>query len=127
MKIRELSDEVEYVKMLGDKSKNQGEDAKNKLKIYQEENMKLSETRKIYEEKINSNLLIINSQRNIIKEKDNQIKFLQEESKNFEGFQVEKPKMEKKIADFSKQITAFKEGLEYFSINLGVRTKELRI
>jgi hypothetical protein len=94
------------------KIKLQFEDAREKLKHYQEENIKIMEQKKYLEEKQTTTKLTSHSIKSAIKDKDNEINKLREDYKILEEFRVEKPKLEKKISDQHKQIVMLKEDQE---------------
>lgn len=102
-------EESEYYKTITNKIKSQLEDTKDKMKFYQEENLKIMEQKKNLEEKQNFNKFASNSFKSQIQSKENEINILKEEMKNSEAFLHEKPKLEKRILDLQKQNIGLKE------------------
>ncbi len=112
MKLKETFDEKEYYKNLMMKIKHQYEDSKEKLRYYQEENLKIMEQKKLLEDKNSNNKLASNSIKSAIKDKDSEITKLKEEYKSLEDYKLEKPKLEKKLSDLQKQVSSLKEDQE---------------
>lgn len=94
------------------KIKHQFEDSKEKLRHYQEENYKIMEQKKILEDKNSNNKLASNSIKSAIKDKDSEIIKLKEEYKSLEDYKIEKPKLDKRLADLQKQVASLKEDQE---------------
>ena len=92
--------------------KNQLDDMKDKMKFYQEENMKIMEQKKSLEEKQNFNKFASQSFKSQLKEKENEVLNLREEIKFYEAYKQEKPKMEKKLAELVKQSSSLKDDQE---------------
>ena len=92
--------------------KNQLDDMKDKMKFYQEENMKIMEQKKSLEEKQNYNKFASQSFKSLVKEKENEVLTLREEMKFYETYKQEKPKMEKKLADLLKINSSLKDDNE---------------
>lgn len=110
--MKQAIEEKENFKKLVNKINNQLEDVREKLKHYQEENIKIIEHKKVLEEKNSSFKIASNSIKTAIKEKENELTNLKEDIKNVEIFKVEKPKLEKKIQDLHKQINTLKDDQE---------------
>lgn len=96
---------------------NQLDDAREKIKHYQEDNIKIFELKKALDEKNFSRKIASQTIKSAMKEKDNELTSLKEEIKNFEIFSQEKPKLEKKIQELHKQIGSLKDDQEYLSLN----------
>lgn len=94
------------------KIKLQFEDSKEKLRHYQDENLKMIEQKKILEDKNSNNKIASQSIKSAIKDKDSEIMKLKEEYKSLEEFKIEKPKLDKRLGDLQKQVFNLKEDQE---------------
>lgn len=94
------------------KIKLQFEDSKEKLRHYQDENLKMMEQKKILEDKNSNNKIASQSIKSAIKDKDSEIMKLKEEYKSLEEFKIEKPKLDKRLGDLQKQVSILKEDQE---------------
>ena len=110
--MKELLEENEYYKTITNKFKSQLDETKDKMKFYQEENLKIMEQKKNLEEKQNLNKFASQSFKSQLQSKENEINILREEMRNVDSFRQEKPKLEKKILELQKQSTSYKEDLE---------------
>ena len=111
-KLKELFEENEYYKTITNKFKYQLDETKEKMKLFQEENLKIMEQKKSLEERQNMNKFASQSFKSQIQSKENEINILKEEMRNIEAFKHDRPKLEKKILDLQKQNVNYKEDLE---------------
>ena len=88
------------------------EDAMNKIKLNQEEIIKLNELRKAVEDKSHSFRFSVEMNKKQTKEKENEINLLKEEIKRIELFKLDQPKLEKKISSLQKIINNLKDEVE---------------
>ena len=111
-KLKEILEEKDYYKSLTMKLKIQFDDLRDKLKHFQEENLKMLEQKRIIEDKQSSTKFASQSIKSSNREKDNEIYNLKEEMKNLELFKQEKQKIDKKTNDLQKQLATSKEDQE---------------
>ena len=98
--------------MISNKVKSQLDETKEKMKLYQEDNLKIMEQKKSLEEKQNYNKLASSSFKSQIQSKENEIKLLKDETKTYEAFKLEKPNLEKRIMDLTKLTSVLKDDQE---------------
>lgn len=88
------------------------EETKEKMKVFQEENISLMEIKKQLEERIQVHKNSMKANKTLLKDKENEISMIKEEVKLLEKFRDDKPKLEKKVMDFTKQNHSLKEEVE---------------
>lgn len=110
--MKQSNEEKDHFKKQVTKITNQLDDTREKLKHFQEENIRMSEQKKALEDKNYSTKMATQSIKSVIKEKENELTNLKEEIKNVELFNLEKPKLEKKIHDLLKHVSNLKDDQE---------------
>jgi len=94
------------------KLKIQLDEIKEKLKSYQDESFTFSEMIKSLEDKLNGTKYTLQSYKNQLKEKENEIKSLKQDTTIVNSFKEEKAKYDKIVFDFQQVVVSLKEDNE---------------